>query len=175
MEGVTCPCCQRQVSRNADECPNCGFRSEVRAWRGLIGSLGTISSILLGFGLAGLAEMYSVSRFNDQTILVVEGIWLIASLLLLAVVVLAEISRHQEPARASTFCLSDPFREWLEKRIGLLLTLFILALALTAIGLISLAFTASTIHGVIGVVGAVVLWIVVTSAVRTLPPDEPLE
>src|SRR3954471_17168325 len=98
-ELLPCPGgCGTQVHRNATECPQCGFRSELSRLGELLGSLSTVSSILTGFGLAALVQLATGEAKTEPTLQWTTGLWTASSLLLLGIMVCSEVLRRREVA-----------------------------------------------------------------------------
>ena len=157
---IDCPGgCDSKVHANAKECPYCGFQSETARLEDLLGSLSTICSILVGFGLAALVQLATGESRNDLFLRVTTGLWIVSSLLLLGVLVCSEVLRRREVGggRLRISRAEDEqmwgSSEWL---------LFVLALALvgTAGGVVVLGFYFSLYHGIAGCVAVVVvIWL----------------
>ncbi len=159
---IPCPGgCGNRVHANAKECPSCGYPSEMGRLEDLLGSLGTICSILTGFGLAALVQLASGESRNDWALQATTGVWIVSSLLLLGVLVGAEVLRRREVG-GGRLRLSRQEDERLWKRSEWLLLTFALALAGTALGVVLLGFFFSLWHGVAGCVavaaGLCLLW-----------------
>jgi hypothetical protein len=120
--------------------------------RELLGSLGTISSILAGFVLAGLISLAAEgpSGFSDPLIQAALLCWLASGLLILLVLVMAELLRRQETSDRIINATPEETRG-LEQKCERLLTVFALSLALTAVGIVVLGFYYSWLHGLLGI------------------------
>lgn len=159
---IPCPGgCGGRVHSNARECPQCGYQSEVGRVEDLLGSLGTVSSILVGFGLASLVQLATSESRNDWTLQLTTGVWIVSSLLLLGVLVCSEFLRRRDVG-GGRMRLSREEDERLWKRSEWLLVSFSLALLGAAAGVVLLGFFFSPWHGVAGcvavVVGLLLLW-----------------
>jgi len=152
MEPIPCPGgCGNAIHANATECPHCGYRAEFSRLEELLGSLSTISSILTGFGLAALVQLAaSPAEVGHERLLQwTNGLWIVSSVWLLAVMVGAETLRRRE-LRGSRMRLTPQEEERLWKGSERLLLTFALALIGTAAGVICLGFSFSVLHGVLG-------------------------
>src|SRR5262249_28034953 len=143
--GVT-PCGHR-VHTNARECPNCGYQSEMGRLEDLLGSLGTICSILVGFGLAALVQLASGESRTDWALQLTTALWIVSSLLLLGVLVCSEVLRRREVG-GGRMRLSQEEDQRLWLRSEWLLLTFALALLGTAAGVVLLGFFFSLWHGI---------------------------
>lgn len=147
---IPCPGgCGNQVHPNARECPGCGYLSEMGRLEDLLGSVGTISSILTGFGLAALVQLASGDSRKDWPVQVTTGLWTVSSLLLLGVMICSEVLRRRDVG-GSRLRLTREEDERLWKRSELLLLSFALSLLGTAAGVVVLGFYFSVWHGVAG-------------------------
>jgi hypothetical protein len=120
----------------------------------LLGSLGTISSILTGFGLAALVQLATEEARKDWTLQLTTGVWTVSSLLLLGVLVSAETLRRRDVG-GGRMRLARAEDERLWRGSEWLLGTFAVALLGTAVGVVLLGFFFSTWHGVAGCVGLV--------------------
>src|SRR5262245_54789305 len=94
---ISCPGgCGGRVHLTARECPHCGYQSEMGRMEDLLGSLGTISSILTGFGLAALVQLATGEARMETALVWTTGVWVVSSLLLLGVLVSSEVLRRRE-------------------------------------------------------------------------------
>jgi hypothetical protein len=121
----------------------------------LLGSLGTVSSILTGFGLAALVQLATGEARQDSVLQVTTGLWVVSSLLLLGVLVCSEVLRRREAVRGH-LRLSREEEERLWRRSEWLLFAFALALLGTAVGVVLLGFFFSPWHGAAGCVAVAV-------------------
>src|SRR4051812_31808967 len=166
-ELLPCPGgCGSQVHSSAGECPECGYRSQLSRVEDLLVSIGTISSILAGFGLAALVQLATAEpREEGQLILAwTAGFWTAGSLLLLAVMIGAEVLRRREVSGGRMHpAPQEDERLW--RRTEWLLASFATALLCTAAGVVFLGFFFSWLHGVIGLgatlAAGLILWAVV--------------
>jgi Na+/melibiose symporter-like transporter len=162
-ELIPCPGCTRPLHHRAVLCPHCGYSAEITTYQEQLASLSTICSILTGFGLTSLVALaVDASKFAEGWLFgLIAGIWLVSSLLLLLVLILAELLRRQEVSE-TVLHLSHPDREQFARRCERLLTIFALALAGTAVGLLLLGFQFSLLHGLCTLAGlglaVVVTW-----------------
>src|SRR5262245_36863068 len=147
---VDCPAaCGNKVHRNAGECPHCGHRTDISRLEDLFSSLSTVSSILVGFGLAALVQLASgeTKAKEDPLLTWATAAWLIASLLLLGVLLSSEVLRRREITGGRMRPLTaESERLWSSS--GWLLVTFFLALVFVAGGVILLAFWFSPLHGI---------------------------
>src|SRR5436189_5788826 len=108
-ELIPCPGgCGNQVHPRATDCPYCGYRPEGARFEDLLGSLGLISSILVGFGMEALITLISskpdTSKFDTPTEETLDpimlkwtyAVWIVSAVLLLVAMVLAEAIRRRE-------------------------------------------------------------------------------
>jgi hypothetical protein len=158
---IPCPGgCGSQVHRNARECPHCGYQSEMGRMEDLLGSLGTVSSILIGFGLAALVQLATGESRKEPTLVWTTGLWIVSSLLLLGVLVCSEVLRRREVGGRLRLSREEEERLW--HRSEWLLFSFALSLLGTAAGVVLLGFYFSTWHGAAGciavAVGFFLLW-----------------
>src|SRR4051812_14556508 len=127
-ELLPCPGgCGTQVHRNATECPQCGFRSELSRLEDLLGSLSTVSSILTGFGLAALVQLATGEAKKEPALQWTSGFWIVSSVLLLGVMICSEVLRRREVG-GGRLRLSPQEEERLWRRSEWLLVSFALAL-----------------------------------------------
>src|SRR5438477_12955237 len=92
-ELIPCPGgCGNQVHPRASDCPYCGYRPEGTRFEDLLGSLSLVSSILIGFGLEALITLVTAEERTTENPLAhwTFGVWIVGSVLLLVVLVLAE-------------------------------------------------------------------------------------
>src|SRR5258707_522533 len=138
---IDCPNgCGRRVHVLASHCPGCGYRPELATLRDVLGSLSTVASILIGFGLASLVTL-AVGDAALRTSWVgslCAGVWTVASLLLLTVLVAGEALRRKEPESLIAPSYNESAR--FLRKFGILVRVFLFALALMAAGIISLGF-----------------------------------
>src|SRR5262249_18611414 len=123
----------------------------------LLGSLGTVCSILVGFGLAALVQLASGDEKtrNDPWLSWAAATWIVASVLLLAVLVGAETLRRREvPGGRMTPRAGEDERLW--KRGERLMMTFAFALLCTAAGVLLLGCWFSWWHGLAGGVAVAV-------------------
>jgi hypothetical protein len=149
---IPCPGgCGNSIHANAAECPHCGYRPDFSRLEDLLGSLSTMSSILTGFGLAALVQLATsqAEPRNDWLSQLTNGMWILSSVLLLGVMIGAEFLRRRE-LRGSRMCPAPQDDERLWQQSERLLAAFTFALALTAAGVISLGFSFSALHGILG-------------------------
>jgi hypothetical protein len=160
-ELIPCPGCRANVHPNARECPHCGYQSEMDRLEELLGSLGTISSILIGFGLAALVQLATDESRQEPTLRWTTGLWIVSSLLLLGVLVGSEVLRRREVG-GGRLRISREEDERLWQRSEWLLLGFSLSLLGTAAGVVILSFYFSPWHGLAGcltvAVGFFLLW-----------------
>ena len=159
---IPCPGgCGNRIHPNARECPHCGYQCEMDRIEELLGSLGPISSILTGFGLAALVQLATAEARNEWTLQWTTGVWIVASLLLLGVLVGSETLRRRDVG-GGRMRLSREEDQQLWSRSEWLLISFSLALLGTAAGVVLLGFFFSPWHGVAGCVavaaGFFLLW-----------------
>ncbi len=123
----------------------------------MLGSLGTIASILAGFVLAGLVSMAAEGpeRFDNPFLQAALFCWIGSGLLILLVLVMAEFLRSREQSERVINATADE-TEQLERSCEKLLNVFAFALLATAGGIVILGFYFSWIHGLVGVVVALV-------------------
>jgi hypothetical protein len=163
-EQIPCPGgCGNQVHRRAVECPQCGYRAEITSFQELLGSLSTISSILIGFGLASLVALATDEGKTASETVVVKlaiGMWTFSSLLLLAVLVMAELVRRQEVGE-SLIAMTQADQDQLTARCTVLLSAFVFALLLMFVGIVLLGFYFSNVHGVVALIAVLVVVFVV--------------
>jgi hypothetical protein len=159
---LPCPAgCTRKLHRNAKECPGCGYQSEISRIEDLLSSLGTISSILIGFGLAALVQLATDESRKEPMLQWTTLAWIISSLLLLGVLVSEEFLRMRE-VRGGRMGLSreEDQRQW--RRSEWLLLTFTLALFVPATGIVLVGFCFSLLHGLAAcaaiIVGFLLLW-----------------
>ena len=154
---VTCPGCGQDVHPRAAECRHCGFRAEITGLHELLSSLSTICSILVGFGLASLVSLATADADRGRSIPAnLAGVcWLVSSLLLLVVMLLADLFRRQEVAE-NVIDLPEPVQQQLKRRCDRLLWVFTWALGGTALGVVFLGFHFSLVHGGLSVVAVLV-------------------
>lgn len=153
---IACPGgCGRQVHRRAGECPNCGYRADAADFEDLLGSLSTVSSILVGFGLAALVALATDEShaLDGRAVSVAAGCWVGSSVVLGFVLVLAELLRRRA-AGLSRIQLPEAEDRRLWGRSVWLLTMFAGALLSTATGVVLVAFHFSVAHGLIGLAAA---------------------
>jgi hypothetical protein len=161
---IPCPGgCGAKVHRNAVTCPHCGYSADLGRLEELLSSLSTVSSILTGFALAALVQLASEESKakNEATLQWTTGLWILASLLLLGVMVCSELLRRREAGGGRMRPQPDEDdRLW--RRTEWLLGCFALALSGAAAGVVVLGFHFSIVHGFVGclAVGAVffLLW-----------------
>jgi hypothetical protein len=145
------------VHPRATICPYCGCPAELTDFQEQLASLSTICSILVGFGLAGVAQVAAdVEKVRESPwLLAAVACWLFASLVLLAVLVLSELLRRQEVAD-NTFDLPDEKLQDFALRCERLLTWFSIALIVTALGVVLLGVHFSLWHGLASALGVLV-------------------
>jgi len=153
-ELTPCPGCGKLMHQRSLQCLQCGFRPDLANYQELLGSLGTISSILIGFGLSGVVTLATTDseKMNSPLLYWVEGMWVLASFLLLAVLVLGEFLRRTEPDEILLVAGSRE-QDRYGRRCMLLLCVFIAALFLVALGLVLLAFNLHPGVGAVTIVG----------------------
>jgi hypothetical protein len=155
--------CGNTVHRRASECPRCGFRAEVEVYHEVLGSLGTISSILLGFGLAGIISLTAAepAALRSGIIQGSATLWVVSSLLLLVVLVLSELVRQRGQA-GDMIALSEVERSDIARRCNELIGWFVLALIVLAAGIVVFSFFFGLWLGLIAVAasggGLLVAW-----------------
>jgi amino acid transporter len=153
---IPCPGgCGNSIHSNARECPHCGYQSEVERIEDLLGSLGTISSILTGFGLAALVQLATDDSRKEPALQWTTGVWIVSSLLLLGVLVCSELLRRRDVS-GGRMQLSQEEDQRLWGRSEWLLLTFSLALLATAAGIVLLGFFFSLWHGIAGCIAAAV-------------------
>ncbi len=148
-ELIACPGgCGREVHKRASECPQCGFQSEATTYQELLGSLSTISSILVGFGLTSIVTVAAeqADYLQDIFVRLANGLWLFASMLLLAVLLMAEFLRRRGVGE-NVIAMSFAEQQRMSNLCGGLLSTFTVALLLIAGGIVLLGFHLSLIHG----------------------------
>jgi hypothetical protein len=127
----------------------------------LLGSLGTISSILTGFGMAALVQLATNESRQEWTHQWTTAVWVVSSLLLLGVLVCSEFLRRRDVG-GGRMRLSRQEDQRLWRQSEWLLLSFSLALLGTAAGVVLLGFFFSLWHGVAGCVavaaGLLLLW-----------------
>lgn len=151
-QSIPCPGgCGNAIHANAAECPHCGYRAEFSRLEELLGSLSTISSILTGFGLAALVQLATsqAEPRNEALLQCTNVLWIVSSVLLLAVMVGAELLRRRE-LHGSRMRLAPEEDERLRHQSEWLLWAFTAALVGTAAGVICLGFSFSPLHGIAG-------------------------
>lgn len=153
-ELITCPGgCGTRLSPRAQMCPKCGHRHELAHIEQVLSGLGTICSILIGFGLSALVTLATdeTNSISDPVVSVAAGLWLVSSLLLLFVLVATEWIRGNNPGSDG---IGAPFRpdSGTVARCALLLYAFFAALLCTAVGVSLIAFHFSLVLGAIAVV-----------------------
>jgi Na+/melibiose symporter-like transporter len=147
---IPCPGgCGGRVHPNARECPQCGYQSEMGRMEDLLGSLGTISSILIGFGLAALVQLATEESRKEWALQWTSAVWIVSSLLLLGVLVSSEVLRRRDVG-GGRMRLSREEDQRLWRRSEWLLLSLSLALLGTAAGVVLLGFYFSVWHGVAG-------------------------
>jgi hypothetical protein len=153
-ELVPCPACGEMLHRRAVLCPHCGYAPEITAYQDQLSSLSTVCSILTGFGLASLVTLaLDEDRIAASWLLrITAGAWLVSSLLLLMILILAELLRRQEVSDAIVH-MPRADRERFARRCERLLSIFSIALVAMAFGFVLLGFHFSWVHGVIAVAG----------------------
>jgi hypothetical protein len=162
-ELLPCPGgCGKQVHASAVECPECGYRSHLSRVEDLLVSLGTISSILVGFGLAALVQLATdePKDVGQGVLNATAACWILGSLLLLAVMIGAEVLRRREVSGGRM----HPSRQEDERLWGQtewLLVSFAIALLCTAAGVVLLGFFFSWWHGCMGLAGCAVACLIV--------------
>lgn len=152
-ELVPCPACGKLQHQRTLQCLQCGFRPDLASYQELLGSLGTICSILVGFGLSGVVAIATTGP-NNPVLYWVEGMWVLASFLLLAVLVLGEFLRRTEPEDV-LFTAHSREQDRYGKRCMMLLAAFSVALLLVALGLVLLAFNLNLIVGSVTILGLI--------------------
>ncbi len=147
---IPCPGCGEKAHLRATVCPHCGCPAELTVFQEQLASLSTICSILVGFGLAGLVQLGAdVEKIGESIwLLIAVGCWLFSSLVLLAVLVLAELLRRQEVADGVLDLPDDKLRDY-ARRCEHLLTWFSFALVITAAGVVLLGIHFSFWHGMV--------------------------
>jgi hypothetical protein len=164
---IPCPAgCGRMLHRRAEGCPQCGFRGELTGFEELLGSLSTVSSILVGFGLSAIVSIATAEehRADDEVSQIAAGCWIASAIIFLAVMLTSEILRRREVG--SRIEISDAEEERIWVRCVRLLWVFSLALFLTAIGLVLLAFHISLIHGLCGAATVVLAFFTIFRVLR---------
>ena len=153
-ELVNCPACGALQHQRTLQCLQCGFRPDLASYQELLGSLGMICSILVGFGLSGVVAIATTDpeKLNSPVLYWVEGMWVLASFMLLAVLVLGEFLRRTEPEDILLTAFSRE-QDRYGKRCMILLVAFIVALLLVALGLVLLAFNLNLIVGAVTILG----------------------
>ena len=162
---VPCPGCKRLVDRNASECPGCNYQPPAGRAEELLGSLVTVGSILIGFTLASLVQIAASDTRNDDLVQIATGFWIVSSVLFMGVVTAAEALRRRDHDR-ERFLTTHEDGDVLWGRCESLLTAFAVALLLAALGVIVLGFFFSTIHGVVGVIAAILTFVLLVRVLR---------
>jgi hypothetical protein len=159
---ISCPGCGEKTHRRATVCPHCGCPAELTVFQEQLASLSTICSILVGFALAGLVQLSGdVEKIRESRwLLVAVGCWLFSSLVLLAVLVLAELLRRQEVADAVLDLPDDKLDDY-QRRCERLLTWFAVALVITFIGVVLLGFHFSLWHGLVTLLAVALVVVIV--------------
>lgn len=153
---VECPGrCGQQVHPCAEACPHCGFRPELGNYEGLLGSLSTVCSILVGFGLAALVSLATDASNATDDILVIWAIrcWLFSTMLLLFVLVVAEFIRRRDLG-VRRIDIPREEDEGIWRRCVPLLWGVTVALAGIAAGVVLLGFHFSLDQGIVACVAA---------------------
>ncbi len=164
QDRISCPCCGNDLHSKAFSCPSCGFQAETSKIQGLLGSLSTVCSILVGFGLASSVTL-AAENSSGIFLQIANGMWLFASVLLLAVLVTAEFIRHQEVSDCD-LAMTDREKERIQRRCGFLLIAFGSALLLVAIGIVVMGFHFSLIHGLIGGLAVILSFVLIWKLMR---------
>jgi hypothetical protein len=154
------PCpggCGKTLHRRANECPQCGFRAEITVYQDLLSSLTTVSSILMGFGLAGLVSLavYGVDLLDTIILQVAAGCWICSSIFLLVVLVMAELVRRRSGSEGVLALAADE-QNRIIRHCNSLLALFVMALGFLALGVVVHGFHFSPWHGVVALTASVV-------------------
>lgn len=164
---LSCPACGTSVHERASECPRCGFRTEARGFDDLLTSLSTVSSIIVGFGLAALVSLATDDShaLDDPFMQVTAGCWIGASILLLVVLVVSELIRRADVGQ-SRLRMDQTEMDRIEARcLGLIVT-FGVALLATAVGVVLVGFHFSWVHGAIGCTSAVAGLLLIAKLLR---------
>lgn len=168
---IACPGdCGNQIHKQALTCPRCGYRSPIVAYHGLFQSLSVASSILLGFTINGLITIavegkvtMSASLLSRENLVqyLVSPIWIFASVLLFAVLIMSEISRHRHIG--DNLIRLSPLEEMrIRRRCDRLISCFVVAALGMLLGMIALAFYFTALNGILGIVATIVsLYLVV--------------
>jgi hypothetical protein len=164
---ISCPGCDAKVHRRATVCPHCGCPAELTAFQEQLGSLSTICSILVGFGLAGLVQLGGdVEKIRESLwLLIAIGCWLFSSLVLLAVLVLSELLRRQEFGD-DVLDLPDAALGAYERRCDRLLSWFSIALAITAAGVVLLGLHFTLWHGLVALAAIAIAFYLIYQTLR---------
>ena len=155
-ELIECPGCGQKVHPRANDCPACGFRSDVTAFDNLLSGLTSVSSILVGFGLAALVSLATSERraWENQILYYAAMCWSGSSIALLVVLVHAEFLRKQL-SDLPRINLPREREESVWQRCVNLLWIFTTAVMVCAIGVVLIGFFFSPLHGVISLAAVV--------------------
>jgi hypothetical protein len=164
------PCpggCGQQVHPRADECPQCGYRPEIVIYHDLLTSVITVSSIFMGFGLAGLVSLsvQNLDVFDTIVIQIAADCWIFSSLLFLVVLVKAELVRRVG-TNEGLMRMTDDEQKQTIRRCNDLLGWFAIALLLLAVGLVIYGFRFGWLHGVVAVLAAAVGFVLIRRVLR---------
>ena len=155
-ELINCPGdCGNQVHPRAVDCPYCGYRPESAQFEELLGSLSTVCSILTGFGLASLVTLATAEERTTQNPIVqwAFAVWIVGSVLLLVVMVLAKAIRRREIGLGNILVpRKEADRAW--RRCERLLLTFGVALTTIAAGVVLFGFLFSMLHGFLGILAS---------------------
>lgn len=159
---IGCPVCGKMMHQRALQCTNCGFRPDLVNFQELVGSLGTVCSILVGFGLASVVTLatFDTERPRNLMLTLVEGCWIVASVFLLAILLLSEFMRRSEPDGALLVLASEEQDRFGRRAAGLMLA-FSFAVLLIFIGLILLALNLALWLGIVTGIAVIITVVMV--------------
>lgn len=169
IELTECSVCGRAVARNALSCQNCGQRSRLTQWRDLLSGLTTIGSIILGFELAALVELYN-TFFDDNNSWLLHGVvylWILSAISLTSVLLLAEWGRVQQVGAGEMEITGKELKRF-ESYCQVVGALLGVALLLLLMGLVLLGFSFSIRHGIVALFAALGLFVFALSRVLRL-------
>lgn len=150
---------------HAPGCPNCGYQPATNRTDELLGSIVTVSSILIGFTLSALVQVTSGETRSDGLVQVATGCWVASSVLLVGVLIGAETARRREFTGGRLLAsAAEDEHQW--TRCEWLLTTFTVALLAAACGVVVIAFFFSAVHGVVGCLSAAVALILIRRVVQ---------
>ena len=151
-QSIRCPCCDGVLHPRAPHCPKCGFEPPVVAIRDLLGSLGTICSILAGFVLASIVTLIAEGSGLAGNVAASLSvlILIVATLFIITCLMIAEFLRRREFAENHFEMEYEQARRF-EERCDRVFTLFGAGLAFTVLGIVALGFALSALHGWIAV------------------------